>query len=502
MPISDFGWNDNEAPAISAENLELDRQQIGAYVDASVADIVGPQGPPGPVGPSGGPTGPPGGSFEFLFNSSTTNANPGTGEFALNAAPGSSPTGIYINDTDNNSNALAPWLGKWVASSSANKAAVTIVDVTSSGSMVLQTTGGTANSGWYAFTATTVVENGPINNGDTCWITYSRTGDVGATGATGPAGTSAAAIGTRRFSTTTDTLQLTDNGNRVESLNLSAVTETVPVLASGVAIEYAQIGTGLVTFVPVLTSGTLVQTGSIASGGNGSTTSFSLTLNGVTRGNSIVLRLVSGSSGGIGAFTVSDNVQGQWQAAYAPTTGTYYSHAFWWCPSAIGGNTTITATCPYPPDSGGFSATAMEWPLLYSTDQTPAVATGTGTSGTSTSLTPSQDPEVVFLGGLLGAAPSSSPGSPWTNIAVNIFGSNEAPLAYQTVPSTSAVTGTWSWTGSETWYITALSFKCGTRLLAPGVSLGTNPQISEQYATAGLYYRTASEILLSGGVTV
>jgi hypothetical protein len=491
MTISPFGWVNNAAPPISAANLEEDRTQIGAYVDAETTRAEAAEDNLIPLSEKGALQG-----VATLDNVgpylTLAELPPSVVKASSTAAPLTFSAGTIVNVPLFVPATVYP--------------ANFLIQV--SGNLYYRNAAGTSGASWGADASnwTEIVGSGGGGGNVIDGVTVSGTPSPGqvitatSTTAADWQTPSYEAITTREFSGTTDTLSSADYGNRVESLSATAVTETVPPLGTNNAIEEAQIGLGQVTFVPELLTPSFVQSSLVQNQGNGTLTSFALTISGVTKCNSLILRNSSGSSGGVGAFTVSDNVGGAWYSAYAPATGAYNSNAFWWCPSSPGGNITITINCPYAPDAEGFAAHAMEWTNLYGVDQT-TIASNTGATATTASLTPSQQPELIIAACGTEVAVTSSPASPWNDLPLQTFGANIVPMAYQVVTATTPVTAAWSWTGSEGWAALAISFKGGTRFIAPGVALGNNVQITEQYGTAGLIGRGGNEVLFSGAVT-
>lgn len=132
-------------------------------------------------------------AYQFKFDSSTVMGDPGTGDFRLNNATLASVTAIAI-DAESSvsgnpdvSDAIATWgqstntiKGQIKISKSGTPATFALYNVTSSVA---------DNTGWLQITVTHVDSNGSFSNTDTCYLQFTRSGDVGATGAQGPTGT-------------------------------------------------------------------------------------------------------------------------------------------------------------------------------------------------------------------------------------------------------------------------------------------------------------------------
>lgn len=103
---------------IDADSTDKDIYQLigGVWTDTGI-DIKGEQGATGATGAAGsngsnGTDGADGTSVgvDFNFDSSTSDADPGAGNFRLNNATLASVTNIYIDNTDANGNTVTSWL--------------------------------------------------------------------------------------------------------------------------------------------------------------------------------------------------------------------------------------------------------------------------------------------------------------------------------------------------------------------------------------------------------
>lgn len=207
--------------------------------------------------------------------------------------------------------------------------------------------------------------------------------------------------------------------------------------------------------------------------GNASATSFQITLNGVTAGDTLFLAIESGSvlnTAGSGTFTVSDNVSGSWAKATNTNTGTYYSTALYWCQNAPGGNTTVTVVCQYAPDSQGHGMWLAEFTTCAALDQAPAnkSANSTAPSQTAYANPLAAQGELCIVITSLNTPAATSPGSPWTDVTgAQVFGAALAPIAWDvntgtTTPPTAAA---WTTATAHAWTVLAASF-------TPGVGTG------------------------------
>jgi hypothetical protein len=145
-------------------------------------------------------------AYQFIFDSSTVMADPGTGEYRLNNATLSSVTAIAIDATSSVSGNpdVSDVIATWGASTSTVKAQIKITKEGTPATFAQYnvTAVVTDNTGWLQITVAHVASNGTLTNGDVCYFQQTRTGDLGATGAPGAvtatsavtAGTSAGAV--------------------------------------------------------------------------------------------------------------------------------------------------------------------------------------------------------------------------------------------------------------------------------------------------------------------
>ena len=161
---------------------------------------TGPTGATGPAGPTGstgstgstGPAGVPGGgvTIAYTFNTSTSNANPGTGKIALNNSTIGSSTAIYASNLDSGSTNWLSVLSTLASSTSSNKGQIRIVDLTTGPTnwVTFNLSAYTSHTGYSEFTVTETGTSGSFSSSDSLVFTFTQTGDIGPTGAAGPTG--------------------------------------------------------------------------------------------------------------------------------------------------------------------------------------------------------------------------------------------------------------------------------------------------------------------------
>ena len=152
----------------------------------------GIQGPQGTQGTGGlqGTTGSFGGvTFDYTYDATTTNSDPGTGGLRINNSTLSSGTAMYIDNRDDNFIDISTFLATIDDSTSPIKGHFKITKVGSPEIFHLYTISSATPIGGYFNVACVHVDgNGGLTDGDDITVTFARTGDAGATGATGPQG--------------------------------------------------------------------------------------------------------------------------------------------------------------------------------------------------------------------------------------------------------------------------------------------------------------------------
>jgi hypothetical protein len=202
---------------------------------------------------------------------------------------------------------------------------------------------------------------------------------------------------------------------------------------------------------------TKVQEAVVNSGGNGTATTQTIALTGVKAGDALTLKVAVYSSAGNPTISVADNVGGYW--GQGPVVGVSGSggvaYGLFLCAAMPGtygtlvngtGNVTVTITSSLAIASTGVSAWLAEWTGPVGVrSPTPAAGSGSSTAP-SLAVTPGAAGDLVIVCAFTNASPTVDPGTPpWTNeVAGTWFTATQAPIAYQVVPSSSAVTATWT----------------------------------------------------------
>ncbi|MCH9751068.1 MAG: hypothetical protein K0U61_02515, partial [Alphaproteobacteria bacterium] len=169
-----------------------------------------------------GDAGPPGGGISYDWDTSTSDADPGSGNIRGDNATLSSVTELYVSTTDSDSADETAWLDSLDDSSSTIKGLLQIVESnTPSNFALFQITSVTTASGYRKLGVTYLTGNGSFSASDGLSLNFSRTGDVGTAGGDGvSAGVS--------YTFSTDTTTTTDPGTGNLELNnatLASVTE-------------------------------------------------------------------------------------------------------------------------------------------------------------------------------------------------------------------------------------------------------------------------------------
>lgn len=127
--------------------------------------------------------------FKWVFDSSTTDADPGTGEFRLNNATLASVTEAYIDNVDAAANTVSAWLDTFDDSTSATKGTVKFqqVDDPTVFAMYSVTGSVTDGTGYRKITLTYLASNGTFTAGETFAVVFQPSGNAGAV--SGPAST-------------------------------------------------------------------------------------------------------------------------------------------------------------------------------------------------------------------------------------------------------------------------------------------------------------------------
>lgn len=127
-------------------------------------------------------------AMKFTFASSTSMADPGTGLLRLNNATPASVTAIAIDDTSAQTGNpdLSAFIITWAASSATIKGTLRITKANTPATFAIYSvTALSDNVGWTQLTVAYVAGNGTFSASDDLYLSYTRTGDNGATGAAG-----------------------------------------------------------------------------------------------------------------------------------------------------------------------------------------------------------------------------------------------------------------------------------------------------------------------------
>ena len=151
-------------------------------------------------------------AFKYTFDTSTTMADPGTGDIRLNHATLASVTAIAIDATSADSG--NPDVSDLIASidDGTNSTHEGYIFVRKSGTpatfMAYNVTGAIVdNTGWLQIPVTHAASGGSLSGSDVLYISFARSGNVGATGPTGPTG-STGATGPQGDATLADVIAL------------------------------------------------------------------------------------------------------------------------------------------------------------------------------------------------------------------------------------------------------------------------------------------------------
>ena len=132
-------------------------------------------------------------AWKYTFDNSTSMADPGTGDIRLNNATLASVTNIAIDATSADTG--NPDVSDLIASidDGTNSTHEGYIFIRKSGTpatfMAYSVTGAiTDNTGWLQIPVTHSASGGSLTNGDALYISFSRSGNVGATGSTGSTG--------------------------------------------------------------------------------------------------------------------------------------------------------------------------------------------------------------------------------------------------------------------------------------------------------------------------
>jgi len=143
----------------------------------------GEKGDKGDTGVFGGAT------FEYQFNTSTSDADPGGGKLAFNNSTLQSATVLFIDDTDKNSTDIQPFLRTIDDSTSTIKGHFKLSEESNPDNFRLYTiSAATEATGYHKVTCAYVSGDASFSSDENLVITFARTGDKGDKGDTGDQG--------------------------------------------------------------------------------------------------------------------------------------------------------------------------------------------------------------------------------------------------------------------------------------------------------------------------
>ena len=193
---SDYTATSGTAVVLNDPSTAGDSVEISTYESAGPQGTQGVQGVQGSQGTQGvqgiqGLTGVFGGAtFDYTFDSSTTNSDPGVGKLRFNNANLTSATRLYIDDTDDNSTNIDNFLQTIDDSTSTIKGHFRVSNKANTANFALYTISALTDNGGYYDVLCSYVSGSVTTFSDTdIVITFARTGDKGDTGAQGTTGT-------------------------------------------------------------------------------------------------------------------------------------------------------------------------------------------------------------------------------------------------------------------------------------------------------------------------
>ena len=153
------------------------------YISMTRSGNLGATGPTGSTGARGSDAG-----LDMTFESTTTDTDQGAGKVWFNHGTLASATVLYMDDVDANSASINSWVDSWDDSTStALRGTVKVVQQADPAIFAVYNVTGavTSNSTYSAIPVSYVTGAGSFSDTDASSVSFSRTGDKGATGATG-----------------------------------------------------------------------------------------------------------------------------------------------------------------------------------------------------------------------------------------------------------------------------------------------------------------------------
>lgn len=217
--------------------------------------VVGDKGDTGATGSTGstGAAGANGGN-KYTFNSGTS-GDPGSGKYLFNNATFASVTAMNISETDGDGGAVASWLATLDDSTSTVKTTCVFKSADGTKGFVVNITGTITDNGSYdTFSVTPVVTWGSISNNDAFYLSTSRTGDKGDTGASG--------AGSGDLLSTNNLSDVANAATAFANIKQAATTSATGVVELATT---AEAGTGTDTSRAVVPSGLFPDVADVAS---------------------------------------------------------------------------------------------------------------------------------------------------------------------------------------------------------------------------------------------
>lgn len=173
-------------------------------------------------------------AMPYTFNTTTTMADPAGTFFRANSATPASITALALGDTNADGVDLSAFVADWASSGSTIKGQLRIVQEDDpSIALVFNVTAVTDNTDWLQLTVAHVAGATLFGSAKKCRFLFTRTGDVGSTGATGPEPTNNSDTfsgdgATVAFVITTDAT----NSDRIYGIQIGGVLQPPSIISS------------------------------------------------------------------------------------------------------------------------------------------------------------------------------------------------------------------------------------------------------------------------------
>jgi hypothetical protein len=184
-------------------------------------------------------------AYQYVYSTTTTASDPGSGNLRFNNATLSSATALYISETTELSQAISAVLASWDDSTTTVKGQLKMVKRSTPATFALFNITGTItdNGTWDTFTVAYVAGSGTFSNSDSVSLAFTRTGDTGSSG--GENNINFTTITTNNNPTNTDefmwgasgSLVKTSFDNMLKTINTLTIENTID-LASDKSVFY------------------------------------------------------------------------------------------------------------------------------------------------------------------------------------------------------------------------------------------------------------------------